>query len=59
MKVYEMCTPQDLKVLLSRMETENYSSLKDYNIRFAVLLVTNKIQKLEKFCQYSSLCHIE
>ena len=45
MKVYEMGTPQDLKVLLSRMETENYSSLKDYNIRFAVLLVTNENTK--------------
>ncbi len=45
MKIYELGTPEDLKILMSRLETEHYASLKEFNIRFAVILVTNENPK--------------
>lgn len=42
MKFYELGTAEDTKILLSRLETEHYSHLKEFNIRFAVIMVTNE-----------------
>jgi len=45
MRTYELGTQDDLNLLHSRLDTEYYIHLKEFNLRFAIILVTNENPK--------------